>query len=957
MAFDAIAGGGPSFATLAHLRHDRGRMPDRPRPAWVVLAAFAAASVLWVAERIVASAHGLARPPLSWRAHAALLGLHVGTAIAISIVVGVIARLHARRSARAVVLAAASGGIGAGVAAHTLASGPWISMQWFAPLVTAGGVVLGAVGGAAAARFAFARGRATAIGLAIVALASIAADATIEVGHHPAFHLAAWSLAAIAITLGALRIACERRGSAPRGAAWVVGVVSVIAIGSLPLSTESTRAELLLRSPLARQVLRAATRTSTTRLHAELADLDRTPPEPAADADASVPSKRHRNVLVITIDALRADALPPVRTGDREHAREGDTPRLDAFVASAVAFRHAYAPASFTMRSLPATFASRPATEEPASLEPALPRAMASAGRVPLAVVDRYFIEEPEGRALLEEFDLVQVHAGADMKDGVGQLLGLVDQAGGRPFFAWLHLFATHTPGYAGRMLKRRDGTWPVRYRKAVRWVDREVGRLLEGLAARGLAETTVVVLSSDHGEGLGDNGIDLHGESVFEEEVRVPLAIRIPGANPAVVDAPVSLVDLAPTLLALVGAPPDPRMVGRSLVPLLRDPGAAWPHDVHTMSRRDTYALVRGRDKIVYDAGADVMLRFDLAADPTEDDDRFGDDPALDGALRSAFVRANPQLFASELEDPGTLALLLGRVRAIDPRDPPSASTLEFLLELCALAPGEEALEAALDLLAAADDATRERLAIALLPAAPQLVGPRVVAHLATVAGTPAELALVDALADAATPAFAMEEIAERMAWWLDHGEADDARPWAELVARWPHKPAAFVPPLARLLSREPTPSSEIARHALLAVEGLDVPREDLGALDAAARARLSDPDVGVRAAACTALVTAGAPDVLPLLASVVRASGEDIRVRQLCLKAAAFSARQDAVSLVIEQAGDPLLTFYAIRLLETLRSPAAIGFLEETIEREKRGRIHAAATLALRKTLEARP
>jgi hypothetical protein len=88
-----------------------------------------------------------------------------------------------------------------------------------------------------------------------------------------------------------------------------------------------------------------------------------------------------------------------------------------------------------------------------------------------------------------------------------------------------------------------------------------------------------------------------------------------------------------------------------------------------------------------------------------------------------------------------------------------------------------------------------------------------------------------------------------------------------------------------------------------------------------------------------------------------VLAREGEDIRVREACLKAAASAAGPDAAPLLIEQAGDPLLTFVAIRLLETVKSPAAIPFLEATIAREKRGRVHAAATSALRKTLAAEP
>jgi hypothetical protein len=108
---------------------------------------------------------------------------------------------------------------------------------------------------------------------------------------------------------------------------------------------------------------------------------------------------------------------------------------------------------------------------------------------------------------------------------------------------------------------------------------------------------------------------------------------------------------------------------------------------------------------------------------------------------------------------------------------------------------------------------------------------------------------------------------------------------------------------------------------------------------------------------AACQALAVVGDRSILGALQTALRRDDEDIRVRQACLAAAVDAVGEPAVHLVIEQAHDRMIAFYALRLLAKLRSPAAIPFLRETVERERRGRIHAAALQALRLTERAHP
>jgi hypothetical protein len=102
-------------------------------------------------------------------------------------------------------------------------------------------------------------------------------------------------------------------------------------------------------------------------------------------------------------------------------------------------------------------------------------------------------------------------------------------------------------------------GDVPLRYKVAARGVDHALGRVVDGLRALGLADTTAIVVVSDHGEALGRQGFWLHTTHLWESLVRVPWIVRVPGLRPQVIDDPVSLVDLWPTLRDALGAPTRP--------------------------------------------------------------------------------------------------------------------------------------------------------------------------------------------------------------------------------------------------------------------------------------------------------------------------------------------------------------------------------------------------------------
>ena len=164
--------------------------------------------------------------------------------------------------------------------------------------------------------------------------------------------------------------------------------------------------------------------------------------------------------------------------------------------------------------------------------------------------------------------------------------------AGSQRFFLWVHYFDPHQPylppgKYAvpasqpvdltgKKVPKGIRGKAELRsliraYRGEVQYVDAQIGRLLERLHLLGLAETTAVIVTSDHGEGLGDHGVLQHGENLFDELVRIPLIASGPGIAPAGrLAGTAQLEDLYPTVLALLGIESPADLDGVDLLPWL---------------------------------------------------------------------------------------------------------------------------------------------------------------------------------------------------------------------------------------------------------------------------------------------------------------------------------------------------------------------------------------------------
>ncbi len=167
----------------------------------------------------------------------------------------------------------------------------------------------------------------------------------------------------------------------------------------------------------------------------------------------------------------------------------------------------------------------------------------------------------------------------------------------GQPFFVFLHFFDPHLPY---RAPKRFTEEFPDPYMAEIAFVDEQLGKVLAAIDELGLADKTLVVLLSDHGEGRGQHGERTHSFFLYDTTLRVPLVMRCPGRIPAgrVVESQVRLIDVMPTILAVVGLEGTAQIQGASLLPLIADPSKApaLPCYADTMTARETlgYSALR---------------------------------------------------------------------------------------------------------------------------------------------------------------------------------------------------------------------------------------------------------------------------------------------------------------------------------------------------------------------------
>ena len=342
-------------------------------------------------------------------------------------------------------------------------------------------------------------------------------------------------------------------------------------------------------------------------------------PTNEAIADSSPPqAARSPSVLLITIDTLRADHL-----GCYGY-RRGATPAIDALAKQAAKFEHAFSAVPLTLPSHAALFTGtypfyngvrdQPGFRLPDNI-PTLTEYLARAGYATAAVLGSPVLSRRFG--LSRGFDEYDDHFGASTEELEAVFsdtkrpaetvvrLGLAwldSKPAGKPYFLWLHFYDPHMPYVAPEPFRSRFADRP--YDSEIAYTDSALATLFAGLRKRGLFESTVIALTADHGEGLGDRGESTHGYFIYDSTLHVPLLVKAasdasgvrqsrgtarPGqapafeaAHPTDVKTPVSLVDLAPTLLRLVGIKVPTSMQGTDFSGSILAGEEPRPHPVY---------------------------------------------------------------------------------------------------------------------------------------------------------------------------------------------------------------------------------------------------------------------------------------------------------------------------------------------------------------------------------------
>ena len=403
---------------------------------------------------------------------------------------------------------------------------------------------------------------------------------------------------------------------------------------------------------------------------------------------------RRAPVIVISIDTLRSDRLPVYGYA------KGSTPAIDALAADGIVFERAYSnvpltlPAHVSMLTglLPQEHGVRNniGYRYDAKKHAPISAALRGAGYESAAMVSSYVLRGDTG--LREAFDVYDDAIGSEANVALARIQrpgtstlerakAWLDRKRDVPFFLFFHIYEPHGPYQAPEPFRSRHEN---PYDAEVAASDDIVGRLLDHLRASGDYDRSMIILLSDHGEGLGDHGEEEHGVFLYREALQVPLIVKLPGSQRKGerVDAPVELTDVAPTIAFAVGLG---KPSGSSGVNVL-DPRALIaerPMYAETLYPRIHLGWSELRSLIVgsqHYIEAPKPELYDLAADHAERNNILTDQRRVYAAMRERLSKYDTAIAAPSAvhaEEAAKLAALgyLGSVKNVegplpDPKD-----------------------------------------------------------------------------------------------------------------------------------------------------------------------------------------------------------------------------------------------------------------------------------------------
>jgi arylsulfatase A-like enzyme len=393
-------------------------------------------------------------------------------------------------------------------------------------------------------------------------------------------------------------------------------------------------------------------------------------PEAAAVDERLVP--KDLNVVLITIDTLRADLG---YAGNRRPV----SPNLDALAARSIVFDNAYSLASYTGKSIGPMMIGKYGSETNRNWghfnkfdakDTFVAERLQAAGVFTMAVhAHRYFDDFgglDRGFAIKDfsaappkdaPWDVDTKSTSVGLSDAAVALLAKEENTKGR-FFLWIHYLDPHADYLRHDGIDFGGGARDL-YDGEVAFTDKHVGRVLEAIDQAPWGKRTAIIVTSDHGEAFGEHDMFRHGFEVWEPLVHVPLLVHVPGAKPRHVTERRSLIDLAPTILEIMHVPaPAPStgestdfLSGQSLLvdgylptgkePARRDVLVDMPAGPYNDARR---ALIHDDLKLIV-SGDSRMSLFDLATDPAEAQDLAERAPAKAKEMKERYAAVKARL------------------------------------------------------------------------------------------------------------------------------------------------------------------------------------------------------------------------------------------------------------------------------------------------------------------------
>ncbi len=410
------------------------------------------------------------------------------------------------------------------------------------------------------------------------------------------------------------------------------------------------------------------------------------------DAEPYVPQRLSPGVLPDTVRPplnvvmLVVDSLSPAHMGLYGYSRD-TTPQLGALAANAAVFTNARSVSPQTLLAFLTLFSGQypvhvprienspfcSVTDEVTLLAERLRDATYNNVAIPMPWVLEFSKGFDQGFSRFEPAQRTNLVAGlvASRERTTARTLAAIDELQGGRFFLVSHFSCAHWPYDTERQDYGFGHKDPDRFDTCIRTCDASLATIVRRIVDSPLQDSTVVILTSDHGEEFGEHGFQTHGDTLFERALQIPLVVWGPGVVSRRIEAPVSQVDFAPTILHLAGVPIPDDMEGVSLAPALFGADPAIPADREVFAYtnkplngpRNILAVIRGRYKLIWQLQGNRLSLFDIIQDPDERNDLaalFVDVTAsLKGRLDGWYFYRNEDSFHQNVEsgqNPGSV-------------------------------------------------------------------------------------------------------------------------------------------------------------------------------------------------------------------------------------------------------------------------------------------------------------